>query len=129
MTYFTTAVHMLTVFWMQPTSHTYKNIEISLLMRDTFFQIKFLGIQPSITISAGQPLYLFLSSLEWFICFKVITIFIIIINAWLIIYKLSLLKIISVCLPVIQISTYGLIENKYNKVTDVITNLILKWYF
>lgn len=129
MTYFTTAVHMLTVFWMQPTSHTYKNIEISLFMRDTFFQIKFLGIQPSITISAGQPLYLFLSSLEWFICFKVITIFIIIINTWLIIYKLSLLKIISVCLPVIQISTYGLIENKYNKVTDVITNLILKWYF
>lgn len=37
-------------------------------MRYAFAQIRFLGIQPSIWISAGQPLYLFFVRSEWFIC-------------------------------------------------------------
>lgn len=37
-------------------------------MRYAFVQIKFLGIQPSIWVSAGQPLYLFFVLSEWFIC-------------------------------------------------------------
>lgn len=36
-------------------------------MRYAFVQIRFLGIQPSIWISAGQPLYLFFFWSEWFI--------------------------------------------------------------
>lgn len=38
-------------------------------MRYAFVQIRFLGIQPSIWISAGQPPYLLFLS-EWFICQK-----------------------------------------------------------
>lgn len=49
-------------------SYMYKNIAESLLRRYAFVYIRFLGIQPSICISAGQPLYLFFLLSEWFIC-------------------------------------------------------------